>query len=130
MSNSNTSSLEKALFILKHTNDGNALCPLHLKLVELSINGQLSESGTQAFEKLFSNTLSGYKKPFFHNIEHLTIDTQGFVYWKNTEVEHYSLSWAFSDEAQKAAQTLGNRCKSLETSGTPVNTSTAIWQWK
>ena len=130
MSKENPNAVEKALFILEKTNDGTDLSPEHLKLVETAVNGWLSESGEVAFDELYKNVKGRYKKPWFHGIEHLTIDYKGYVYWKGSEVEHYTLSWAYSDEAKKAAQELARRCRLLEARGVDVSTRTVVWDWK
>lgn len=53
---------DQSIFILHNTNDGNQLSNLHLKLVEIAANGDLSESGKTAFNELYENVKSGYTK--------------------------------------------------------------------
>ena len=121
---------EKACVILQATNDGDDLDPDQLKLLENAVNGFLNEKGSTAFEKLYEDVKAGYKKPWFHGIEHLTIDTVGYVYWKGIQVEHYNLGWHRSAEAKKQAEEVARRCRLLEERGQDVNYSHVIWTWK
>lgn len=120
---------EKAIFILQETKDGNDLDNLHLKIVELAVNDDLSEAGQSEFERLFLSVKNGYVKPSFHDIEHLTIDQIGYVYWKGQIIEHYNLNWAYSSKAKEQAQELALRCAELERTGLPINVRTVIWEW-
>lgn len=122
--------IDKALFILSNTNDGDDLTPEHLKLVEGAVNGNLTMLGFELFLELYQNFQNGYKKPWFHGIENLTIDHEGYVYWKGQHVEHYTLSWAFSDKAKQQAKELADRCLHLEKHNVPVSIRTAIWTWE
>jgi hypothetical protein len=81
--------IDKALEIIEVTHDGNDLSPPHLKLTELAVNGFLNEEGKLAFEELYRNATKpgGYTVPWFHDIEHLTRDHQGYVRWKGNRVE-------------------------------------------
>src|SRR2546426_8457368 len=118
--------IEQAIEILQATRDGEDLAPEHLKLVEIAVNGWLNEAGEVAFAELYANVKSDYRRPCFHGIQHLTIDHQGYVYWKGEEVEHDNPGWAYSEEAKAQAQELAQRCMMLENQGKPVNTTNAI----
>ena len=122
--------IDKALEILRKTNDGNDLDPVDLKLVEMAVNGWINEAGEVAFDELHRRVVQGYKKPWFHGIEHLTINHVGYVFWKGKEVEHYTLSWAYSEDAKKSALELAERCRILEARAVEVNCTNAIWNWK
>src|SRR3989339_1482135 len=101
--------------ILRNTDDGDDLVPPDLKLVELAVNGHLTEIGMQAFMELHRKVMEGtYKRPFLHDIEHLTIKHSGYVFWKGIEIEHYNIRWAYSDEAREKAVELARRCQHLE----------------
>lgn len=102
---------------MQATNDGDDLDPRHLKLLENAVNGFLNEQGEAAFEDLYKSALRGYKKPWFHGIENMTIENSGYVKWKGTVVEHYTLSWAYSIEARGQAFELARRCVILEARG-------------
>lgn len=121
--------IDKAIAIIQHTNDGDDLAPEHLKLVELAANGHLNEKGIEMFETLYENVRTGYQRPYFHGIEHLTLDHEGFVYWRGQHVEHYNTPWAYSDEGKAEAIELATRCLQLESEGREVNSRTAIWGW-
>lgn len=121
--------IDLAIEIIQETNDGDDLAPEHLKLVELAVNGFLNEQGEVAFNELHANVMSGYVRPWFHGIEHLTIDHEGYVYWKDRRVEHYTPSWSYSDEAKEAARELAQRCILLERTGRDVNGGDVVWGW-
>lgn len=66
MSETNLSIFDKAIAIIHNTQDGNLLCPTHLKLTEMAVNGFLNDRGIEAFNKLHEKVISGeYKQPFF-----------------------------------------------------------------
>jgi len=112
---------DKAQQILALTSDGDDLAPEHLKLVEMAVNGFLNDAGVKAFEDLYVQCKAGpYKKPWFHDIENLTIDHIGYVYWKEKRVEHYNLGWCWTAGAKKQAEELAARCRLLEERGEPV----------
>jgi len=120
---------DAAIEILSSTRDGDDLNPIDLKLVETAVNGWLTEQGEIAFYDLLKRVRKGYSPPWFHGIEHLTIDHEGYVYWKDREVEHYDFPWAYSNEGKLSAEELAGRCRHLETVGVPVNTTNVIWHW-
>lgn len=122
---------EMAMEILRMTEDGDKLGTRDLKLLESAVNGFLTETGYRKFTELYNQVIEGsYKLPWFHGIKHLTIDPDGCVYWKNQQVEHYDIPWAYSDEAKSEAEELERRCLLLESKGVKINAGTAIWGWK
>jgi hypothetical protein len=94
------------------------------------VNGHLNEVGEQKFEKLYQSALAGYQKPWFHSIENLTIDHEGYVNWKGKAVEHYDSDWRWTDKARLAAEEVARRCQHLESIGVPPSTATVIWTWE
>ena len=58
----NRSDCDRAIEILRNTRDGDDLDPIHLKLVELAVNGFLNERGVEAFHRLYEEVKRGYKK--------------------------------------------------------------------
>ena len=115
--------------ILHDTNDGNDLAPEHLSLIQSAVNGFLTDDGYQAFRELLDQVRSGYKKPWFHGIEHLTIDHTGYVVWKGQRVEHFDMYWAYSQEAKAQAAEVARRCRLLEEKGAELSVSSVIWKW-
>ncbi len=122
---------DKALAILGATNDGDDLSPPHLKLVELAVNENLNDHGKLAFEALYQNATKsgGYTVPWFHDVEHLTRDHEGYVRWKGHQVEHYDAPWCYSEEARKSAEEVARRCRLLEYVGEVPSTANVIWRW-
>jgi hypothetical protein len=121
---------EPALEILRATHDGDDLAPQHLALVQHAANGHLSDKGKTAFQELVANVRCGYVKPWFHGIEHLTIDHYDYVLWKGQRVEHFNPAWAWTEKGRRAAEKLAKRCKQLEAEGQSVNKMNAILEWK
>ena len=118
----------KAIAILKKTNDGNDLSPQDLALLETAVNGWLSESGEAIFEELCRKIKKGtYRPQWLNGIEHINRDHAGYVYWKGREVEHYDALWCYCEKARQATTELSNKCKHLEKIGVEVNTRNVIW---
>lgn len=114
--------------ILRATNDGDDLTPEHLKLVELAVNGFLNDKGWEAFKDLHKQVKTGYKKPWFHGIEHLTQDHNGYIRWKEKIVEHYTFD--NYEEEKESAEELGRRCRILESNGIIPTMQDAVWFWE
>lgn len=117
--------IDKAMEILARTNDGNALSPGHLHLVETAVNGLLSDAGTEVFNTLYADVIRGsYTKPWLHGIEHLRRDHDGTITWKGIAIDHYA--FRCPAEEREAATRLAARCRALEEKNFPVNGRTAI----
>lgn len=115
--------------MLRHTSDGDELDPRDLALLQHVVNCvELSAHGRARWEALVAQVEGGsYIKPWFHGIEHLTRDHEGFVRWKGVQIEHYS----FSDRTQEAAAAhrLAAHCRRLEAAGRPVNGLELVHAW-
>ncbi|KKL20041.1 hypothetical protein LCGC14_2459430 [marine sediment metagenome] len=120
---------EKACFILTKTNDGDDLSPQHLYLLQEMVNGHLTKWGEQEFEKLYLSAQAGYVKPWFHGIEHMTVDHIGYVLWKGRVVEHYDSPWRWTQEAKAQAEEVARRCRHLESIEVVPSTKNIIWTW-
>lgn len=120
--------IDKAIAILGATQDGQQLAWVDMKLVELAANDNLSEKGLDLLSDLYERvvTLRTYRPDhqYLFGIQHLTRDSQGYVYWKNQLVEHYSHDNA--EDMQHAAKNLANRCLELESKGFAVTGRSAI----
>lgn len=122
---------EMAIEMLRATRDGETLAPVDLKLLEMAVNGFLNEAGDVAFCDLYARVSSGeYCPPWFHGIEHLTRNHEGYVFWKGFEVEHYSGTSVYSEDGRQAAIELARRCRHLEAIGETPNCTKAIWRWE
>lgn len=113
--------------ILEQTHDGNDLIPVHMKILEGAVNGVLNERGEIAFYDLHKKVLDGYVKPWFLDVENMTQDLEGFIYWRGVQVEHYS--HMDYNKALKEARELERRCLILESRGIKPTSKTAIWGW-
>ena len=110
---------DKSIEIIQRTHDGNDLAPHHLKLVELAVNGWLSEQGEVAFEELYQSVLKGYIKPWHFGVEHVTKDHQGYIYWKGIQIEHFSFD--IRENERKATERLGAACRHLEATNQTIS---------
>lgn len=119
---------EKALSILERTNDGNELSPRDLKLVENAVNNFLNEKGIALFYKLYMDVLGNeYKPNWLHGIENMTVNHDGYIFWKNIEVEHYD--HPYSEDSKNCLEELSKRCLHIESLDIPVSISNVIWFW-
>lgn len=121
---------DRAIEILQRTHDGEDLAPHHLSLLQSAVNGFLTNAGEAAFEDLYRQALKGYVKPWLCGVEHLTLDHQGYVYWKGKIVEHYTVRSMSAQHLQAVARELGERCQHLESIGVEPDINTVIWCWE
>jgi hypothetical protein len=110
---------EQVHAILCGTDDGDGLDRFGLWLVQEGCNGHLNETGLKALAAIAEQVKAGtYRKPWFHGVENLTQDHEGYVYWRGKQIEHFS----YRDSAPEAvaARRLGRACVEMETAGLPV----------
>jgi hypothetical protein len=106
--------------ILEHTEGGRALLEPHRRLVRKALNETVSNDGADVIEWLHESITRGtYRKEFFRNIEHLTRDAKGLLFWKEHLIGRFSLVDDERDE--QMAQRLAALCRSLEAKGFPLN---------
>ena len=106
---------DKTLAILQGSHDGDDLAPEHLKLVEWAANNCLNERGWSAIDELYASVSQGtYRKPAYLDVKFMTRDHDGFVYFKDTQVEHYSNFWAYTLDAKASLTKLQHQCLFLE----------------
>lgn len=120
---------DNAIEILRATRDGDDLDPAHLKLVEMALNGHLNETGRAAFQNLLQSVRAGYAKPWFHGVEHVTRNHDGYVLWKGKEIEHFSNGYASGDEAKAYVYELARRCALIEARNEAPTTTNVVWRW-
>lgn len=108
---------DHAIEILQATNDGDDLDPQHLKLLEIAVNGRLTDKGHAAFADLLAQVRDGYRKPWLHDVEHITRDHAGFIYWKEHRIEHFSPAYALSPDAAIYTRKLADACQALDARG-------------
>jgi hypothetical protein len=114
--------------LLSLTNDGNKLAPKHLSLVQLVVNGDASDYGITEFYKILNQAREGKydaAKVWFHNIENMTTDSIGYVYYKGIHIDHFSYRDRRAEKI-KVIQ-LAERCKALEAKGIEVSCGNAIF---
>jgi hypothetical protein len=124
---------DMSIEILQRTHDGDALDPRDLALIQCIVNAgpyDVTEAGEVAFDDLYRRaTEEEYVKPWFYDIEYLTRDHIGYVYWKGRQVEHFDYREDYDGE-RKAALELARRCRILEARGVKPTSTTAIWKWE
>jgi len=107
---------EKAIAIISLTHDGNDLSPSHLHLTECAVNGFLSDKGLQDFDSIYEDVINGrYCQPWLQGIEHLTVDHEGYIYFKGQCVEHYDRPYDLENKGD--LKDLAARCRHLEQLG-------------
>lgn len=111
-----TANIEKILEILRRTNDGDDLEPSHLYFLQQTINGlKLDAEEQEELDKIYDDTRRGvYRKPFLEGFENFTRDHEGYVYYKNFLVEHFSFSSMSKSDVAKQLESLAERCRYLE----------------
>jgi hypothetical protein len=120
--------IKLALEIIRATDDGSKLAPQHLKLVELAINGFLSEDGHKAFHQLHADVLGGtYRWPWFKEIENLILDEVGYVCWKGQIVEHFEIAYAYSAKSTAYGREIARRCSILDAHGITPSIQAIVW---
>jgi len=114
---------QKAIAILQHTNDGDALSAADLALLETVVNfglAALTETGVKHWNSIYEQAIQGqYRRPWLCGQENLTKDPSGRVFWRGIEIEHYSFTDAAAEAA--AATELARVCTAVEQRGLPVN---------
>ena len=112
---------EQSIEILERTRDGNDLEPFHLSLVQAAVNNHLTARGVEKFQQLYATVTSGqYAKPWLADVEHVTRDHQGYVYWKGSRIEHFTFSVMDESQLKHTTQRLAERCRHIEALGLPV----------
>lgn len=66
--------------------------------------------------------------PWLHGVENITADETGYIYWKDSVVEHYDnhLDPKWKDALEELAQ----RCRYIESLGIQPRTRNVIWRWE
>ncbi len=80
----------------------------------------------EQLQKRFGEFLTEHGK-WYWGIKHMTCNGSGYVYWKGTEVEHYT--YLFTEKAHNAAKEIAKRCLYLESINIPVNCTNIVWHW-
>lgn len=105
--------------ILEHTEGGRALLEPHRRLVRKALNETVSNDGADVIDWLHESITRGtYRKEFFRNIEHMTRDAKGLLFWKEHLIGRFSLVNDERDE--EMAQRLAALCRELEAKGFPL----------
>ena len=120
--------IDTCCHIMKLSNDGDNLSPRDLKFVENVVNFGCTEEGEiYLYEMETKLEKKIYKKSWAFDVEDITQDHEGYIYYKDIHVEHYS--FRDYDKAKKAALKLRECCQLLEQNNIEVNCNNAIWKW-
>jgi|APSaa5957512535_1039671.scaffolds.fasta_scaffold00325_80 hypothetical protein len=99
--------------ILHNTNDGDDLSPSHLHLLQIAMNGGISEAGEVELQKVYKEVKDGnYEPDAFYGIKGMSQDHEGYILWHGKQIEHYS----FDDphEEKESAEILHANILDLE----------------
>jgi hypothetical protein len=66
---------------------------------------------------------------WFHGIEHMTFDDDGYLRWKGQTIERLDPDVALSEAFKGRARILEARCRHLEERGEPINKRTVVLTW-
>tara|TARA_B100001741_G_C16422097_1_gene536753 strand:+ start:377 stop:754 length:378 start_codon:yes stop_codon:yes gene_type:complete len=105
-----------AIEVLQMSNDGDDLSSKDLAVTELAVNNNLSEQGEVYLIQMHTKLKKGtYARSWFHGVEHVTQDPEGYVYWKDKQIEHFSYS--DGKEEAEATRKFAERMLLLEKQG-------------
>lgn len=90
----------------------------------------LNEKGEAQIQALHQKVMNGTYRPWLHNIEHLSIDSMGNVYWKMQVVEHLKFPWVNKAVGKKYVEKLAQRCRLLENLGKECSIRSVVVEWK
>jgi hypothetical protein len=62
-------------------------------------------------------------------VEHVTIDHEGYVFWRGIQLEHYCTRRMTPERQQAATDELARRCRIAEGRGLTVSPTNVIWHW-
>lgn len=116
--------------ILQGTNNGDDLHLIDREVLDFISDAspsEVTEMDEVAFYELCARVRKGYRPPWFHGLENLTINRVGFVSWRGRQVEHYDLPGAFEARTKVRAQRLAEGCQELERLGKEVCEG-SLWQ--
>ncbi|MBD2503885.1 hypothetical protein [Anabaena azotica] len=126
---SNLTAADKCLFILSNTNDGEKLSPRHLTLIQLVVNNLANEAGLNELQRVYEMVNNNNYTDWFYGIENLKKDHQGYIYWRNKYIEHFSYKDDYEGE-RLAAEKLASRCKHLESIGVEIDIDSVVFRWE
>lgn len=127
---SNVNNLKDAVeIILAATDEGSLLEPGDFDIVlDVSNDQPLTRHEKERFREVLKLCRAGeYTQGWYGGIEHLTLDTLGYIRWKNTIVENVEHPYGEVIHLRE----LANRCKRLEAIGIEINPRTVVkyWSW-
>lgn len=106
--------------ILEYTDDGRALLEPHRHLVRKALQETVTCAQDSTIKWLHESVTSGkYRKDYFENIEHMTRDAAGLLFWKEHLIGSFSVTGEEQDHT--IALKLAARCRQLEAKGFPLN---------
>ena len=111
---------KKIKTILEHSEGGSALLEPHRLLVRKALNETVSHDGEDVIEWLHDTVTRGtYRKEFFLNIEHLTRDAKGLLFWKDQLIGRFML--VNEEQDRESAHQVAARCRDLEAKGFTIS---------
>jgi hypothetical protein len=120
---------ETAIDILTRTSDGDDLAPTRSEVARKRRQRTPHRKGKIAFADLNKRVVNGYVRLWFRGVEHVTIDHEGYIYWRGNHVEHYCIRLMTAERQQSETEGLARRCLIVEGRGLAVSSTNLIWHW-
>ncbi len=120
---------ERIVDILRKSRDGDLLDLPDLALIEMAINGRLTEKGERHLDSILQRlNVGSYRRRWLHGIPNLTADLKGLVYWRGIEVECYRDP--YSSESTTSLLELADRCRHIESLGLQPTSARVVANWR
>lgn len=118
---------QKIAEIKRYTNKGNTLVNPHRYAIDCINNGWEDEFNlamlNQAYKQIKEGTYEKLKNCHF-GVEHMTMDGDGFIYYKGQHIEHFAYESSEWFKEWKVTLTAARICKLLEEKNIPINWAT------
>lgn len=132
---SKSNTIHMCLDILEKTNDGNDLGPDDLSFIQSCVNAfQSVDSGEypkalEALTQLYTEVKAGtYKPAWFCDVEYMTQDHEGYIYFKGQHVEHFTnYAYPSYEKMKLDCQNLQHACLVFEKQGRDINSWAIIF---
>ena len=109
--------------IMSLTNNGRDLDFQNLKRLNVYFDGYKTEFPKEEevhYAELLGKARNGvFNTPWFHGVENMTMDSQGYIYWRGNHIDHYSFDDLLAE--RESLLDLEKQCLILESKGFDVD---------
>ena len=125
------SNQQKCLAILEQDPDGESLAPGHVGFVVYAMQNSLDAAQQKTLDELYRQVINEtYVLPWHLGVEHMTMDSDGTMFFKGRVVEYYNRNLAFTLGARADLVRLQQTCLFLEARGEALGTfSSFLCSW-